>query len=37
MEYAPFNQEGGQAKFYQTFGDKYESILKEIHEVLVSV
>jgi type I restriction enzyme, R subunit len=37
MDYAPFNQEGGQVKFYQTFGKKYESILKEIHEVLVSV
>ena len=36
MEYAPFNQEGGQAKFYQTFGDKYESILKEIHEELIN-
>jgi len=37
MDYAPFNQEGGQMKFYQTFGEKYELILKEIHEVLVSV
>jgi len=36
MDYAPFNQEGGQVKFYQTFGKKYESILKEIHEVLIS-
>ena len=37
MDYAPFNQEGGQVKFYQTFGDDYASILKEMHEVLVSV
>ena len=36
-DYTPFNQEGGQEKFYQTFGDDYASILKEMHEVLVSV
>jgi type I restriction enzyme R subunit len=37
MDYAPFNQEGGQVKFYQIFGEEYKSILKEIHEMLVSV
>ena len=37
MDYAPFNQEGGQVKFYKIFGDDYASILKEMHEVLVSV
>ena len=37
LDYAPFNQEGGQVKFYQTFGEKYERILKEIHEALISI
>ena len=36
MDYAPFNQKGGRVKFYETFGEEYESILKEMHEVLVS-
>ena len=36
MDYAPFNQKGGRVKFYETFGDEYESILNEMHEVLVS-
>jgi hypothetical protein len=37
MDYAPFNQKGGRVKFYEMFGDDYASILKEMHEVLVSV
>ena len=37
MDYAPFNQKGGAAKYYQIFGENYENILKEMHEVLVSV
>ena len=36
MDYAPFNQKGGRVKFYETFGEEYESILNEMHEVLVS-
>jgi type I restriction enzyme R subunit len=37
MDYTPFNQKGGQVKFYETFGDDYKKILSEIHEALVSV
>ena len=37
MDYAPFNQKGGRVKFYEIFGDDYEKILSEIHNVLVSV
>ena len=37
MDYAPFNQKGGAGKYYQIFGENYENILKEMHEVLVSV
>ena len=37
MDYAPFNQKGGRVKFYEMFGDDYERMLKEMHEVLVSV
>ena len=37
MDYAPFNQKGGQVKFYKIFGDDYKNILNEMHEALVSV
>jgi len=36
MDYAPFNQKGGRMKLYKIFGDNYEKILAELHEVLVS-
>jgi len=32
----PFNQKGGRVKFFEIFGDDYEKILEELHEVLVS-
>ena len=32
----PFNQKGGRIKFYEIFGDDYEKILEELHEVLVN-
>ena len=32
----PFNQKGGRVKFFEIFGDDYEKILDELHEVLVS-
>lgn len=35
MDYAPFNQKGGRSKLYQIFGDDYEKILQELHEVLI--
>ena len=31
----PFNQKGGRIKFYEIFGDDYEKILNELHEVLI--
>lgn len=37
LDEVPFNKKGGRVKFYQTFGENYENILKEMHEVLVSV
>jgi len=36
MEFAPFNQKGGRMKLYKIFGDDYEKILQELHEVLVN-
>ena len=36
LDLTPFNQKGGRGKFYELFGDEYESILNEMHEVLVS-
>jgi len=36
LDGVPFNQKGGRVKFYETFGDDYEDILKELHEVLIS-
>ena len=32
----PFNQKGGRIKFYELFGDEYEKILEELHEVLIN-
>ena len=37
MDLSPFNQKGGRVKLYEIFGDDYEKILKELHEVLISV
>jgi len=36
MDYAPFNQKGGRMKLFKIFGDDYENILSELHEVLIS-
>ncbi len=36
LDEIPFNQKGGRVKFYELFGDDYEKILEELHEVLVS-
>ena len=35
LDYVPFNQKGGRVKMYQVFGENYEEILEELHEVLV--
>ena len=35
LDYVPFNQMGGRIKFYQTFGDRYETVLEELHSALV--
>ena len=32
----PFNKKGGRMRFYEIFGDEYESILAELNEVLVN-
>lgn len=32
----PFNQKGGRVKFSEIFGDDYEKILEELHEVLIN-
>ena len=36
MDYAPFNQKGGRIKLFKIFGDDYEKVLSELHEVLIS-
>jgi len=36
MDYSPFVQRGGRMKLYNLFGDDYEKILDELHEVLIS-
>jgi len=36
MDYSPFVQKGGRMKLYNLFGDDYEKILDELHEVLIS-
>ena len=36
LDDVPFNQKGGRVKFYETFGDDYEKILEELHEVLIN-
>ena len=36
LDYAPFNQKGGRMKLFKIFGDDYEKILSELHEVLIS-
>jgi len=36
MDYSPFVQKGGRMKLYNLFGDDYEKILEELHEVLIS-
>ena len=36
MDYSPFVQKGGRIKLYKLFGDDYEKILSEMHEVLIS-
>ena len=36
LDDVPFNQKGGRVKFYETFGNDYEKILEELHEVLIN-
>lgn len=36
LDEIPFNQKGGRMKFYELFGDDYEDILNELHEVLIN-
>jgi type I restriction enzyme R subunit len=36
MDDIPFSQKGGRIKLYKLFGDDYEKLLQELHEVLVS-
>jgi len=36
LDDVPFNQKGGRVKFYEIFGDDYEKILEELHEVLIN-
>lgn len=36
LDDVPFNQKGGRVKFYQIFGEEYEKILNELHEVLIN-
>ncbi len=36
LDDVPFNQKGGRVKFYEIFGDEYEKILDELHEVLIN-
>ena len=36
LDLSPFDREGGLGRFYQVFGDKYEAILGEMNQVLVS-
>jgi len=36
LELAPFNKHGGLGKFYQLFGDEYETLLDEINLALVA-
>jgi type I restriction enzyme R subunit len=35
LDYTPFDAKGGRGKFYQLFGNKYESILKEMNNALL--
>jgi type I restriction enzyme, R subunit len=37
MDYSPFVQKGGRIKLHKLFGDDYEKILSELHEVLISI
>lgn len=36
LDDVPFNQKGGRIKFYKIFGEEYEKILDELHEVLIN-
>jgi type I restriction enzyme, R subunit len=36
LDDVPFNQKGGRVKFYEVFGEDYEKILEELHEVLIN-
>jgi type I restriction enzyme, R subunit len=36
LDDVPFNQKGGRVKFYKLFGEEYEKILEELHEVLIN-
>ena len=36
MDYAQFNQKDGRMKLFKVFGDDYEKILSELHEVLIN-
>jgi type I restriction enzyme R subunit len=36
FEYAPFHERGGAVKAYQLFGDKLDTVLKELNEVLAA-
>jgi type I restriction enzyme, R subunit len=36
LDDVPFNQKGGRVKFFEMFGDDYEKILEELHEVLIN-
>lgn len=35
LDLAPFTQKGGRLKLYNIFGDDYQKILEELHEVLI--
>ncbi|QLH09465.1 type I restriction endonuclease subunit R [Candidatus Nitrosotenuis sp. DW1] len=37
MDDIPFSQKGGRIKLYKLFGDDYEKLLQELHEVLISI
>ena len=36
LDDVPFNQKGGRIKFYEIFGDEYNKIFEELHEVLIN-
>ena len=36
LDDVPFNHKGGRIKFYEVFGDQYDKILEELHEILIN-